>query len=398
MPNMQNPILNAFHDKAVRASQLGGALNVDSHGGFTVDGKSWIGKKVLWLKQHFFPSRMRRQNMRVLTTLAKTLQDNLGVPGAGRMMQKEFGALAGKASSTPLLAARLAKAVENYDRTIERRDLKDNADGAYAYADKVFDEFLRPERNIKHNMRRLLHAPQKPPVKESPAEERNTMEQEKSLRAIPSKPEGADQEKRIEIRQPENEARQMEAQQWDYENMSEALYTNFPGSPYKNAEPSRMREKEDEHIYEPIPGARPLQERSALEEEAPHDYANAGFSFSRPAEPRGVSSRAETLLAPLGVSGAAMRGKILNLKENYNLFISKLARQQPERADLYQNAQGNFRRGFMEAAFLVMLKEEGIIKSLPSSAREMGLQNPQDLQWLQNQYHALAPNPHRLSV
>ncbi len=75
MSATSSSVLQNFHAAAAQVQQAGGALNVNARGQFVVEGKSWLGRAVLWLKRHFMPGAMRSQNRAVLNKLHTALSE-----------------------------------------------------------------------------------------------------------------------------------------------------------------------------------------------------------------------------------------------------------------------------------------------------------------------------------
>ena len=279
MSDIRNPVLNAFHDQALRAHRLGGALNVDKRGGFTVDGKNWFGRKVLWIKQRLFPQKMRRQNMRVLNALAGAVQKQIGMREAGQYLKSQFGEVAHHPKETGALADRLAGAVKRLAQDADQENPASVSARAKAHADKNFDDFLRPER--KANLyRRHLRPPPVPEKQKSGTESaarHDYVNLEKSggsgrgggrgggaddpfPNMIPEKPLANPKtvrgdksqvgEDRLEIKTPK-ESMATKGEDSDYVNIPEKPYVNFPGV-MRAAKPSEVG-VEEEHIYEEIP-------------------------------------------------------------------------------------------------------------------------------------------------
>ena len=420
MSDIRNPVLNAFHDQALRAHRLGGALNVDKRGGFTVDGKNWFGRKALWIKQRLFPQKMRRQNMRVLNALAGAVQKQIGMREAGQYLKSQFGEVAHHPKETGALADRLAGAVKRLAQDADQENPASVSARAKAHADKNFDDFLRPER--KANLyRRHLRPPPVPEKQKSGTESaarHDYVNLEKSggsgrggrgggaddpfPNMIPEKPLANPKtvrgdksqvgEDRLEIKTPK-ESMATKGEDSDYVNIPEKPYVNFPGV-MRAAKPSEVG-VEEEHIYEEIP-ERPPQDPKAKDL---YDSPKGGWTppvsttrASRAVEAPRVSSRMESLLTALGAEKDAIRGNLTALQPRYSDFIISLA-QRPDIArekGAYLNAAGNFRRPFMEAALVAMLKEEKVIESLPNSA-DIRLADPQDMAWLQERYRNLPP-------
>ena len=66
--------LHHFLQTAQRAHDVGGSLDINKNNELVVKGSTWLGRQVLWLKQHLFPSKMRQQNQKVLDAFNKTLR------------------------------------------------------------------------------------------------------------------------------------------------------------------------------------------------------------------------------------------------------------------------------------------------------------------------------------
>ena len=74
----RSPItLGEFTDRARQASRSQGYLNVNRKGGLVVQGTGWVGRRVLWVKMHFFPKKVREQNMKVLNVLRESYRLSL---------------------------------------------------------------------------------------------------------------------------------------------------------------------------------------------------------------------------------------------------------------------------------------------------------------------------------
>ena len=146
--------LAPLHSAAARAAAIGGALNVDKSGRFLIEGRGWVGRKVLWLKQHLFPSRVRAQNMKVLSALARVIDKERGERGGADLLAAATEASAAEPLRTAEFARSLAEAIERLD--VERLDAEVGAPSAVpekgrvrevrGLAQKAFDDFITEAR------------------------------------------------------------------------------------------------------------------------------------------------------------------------------------------------------------------------------------------------------------
>ena len=77
-PITKNVSLGEFVEKARQATQSQGYLGVNRRGNLVVQGTTWGGRKVLWLKMHLFPSKVRAQNFKVLSVLRDAYHQRMG--------------------------------------------------------------------------------------------------------------------------------------------------------------------------------------------------------------------------------------------------------------------------------------------------------------------------------
>ena len=64
-----------FITKAREAQALGGALRLDKKGALSIQGTTWWGRKVLWLKDHLRGGQTRRQNLKLLSALSQSFPE-----------------------------------------------------------------------------------------------------------------------------------------------------------------------------------------------------------------------------------------------------------------------------------------------------------------------------------
>ncbi len=118
---------------ALLARDWGGALRLNGSGQVVIKGRSFFGRVALWFKDRFHQSAARRENMKVLNTLERSLNNHYGVRS-----HDEVEALRSERDSTKL-PAKIARAVARFDT--RRRFSAETGKKALAhYADRALGD------------------------------------------------------------------------------------------------------------------------------------------------------------------------------------------------------------------------------------------------------------------
>ncbi len=140
---VQHSFLQNSYAAAREAARVGGALHVDRNGQLAVEGRGWLGRQVLRLKQRFFPGHVRARNMQLLNHLASRIQRDLNVPGVRDYLHARHDRLAGQPRNAKLLASHIAETIQQYDH------VAGHGHPARNLASKHFDDLVGPQARGK---------------------------------------------------------------------------------------------------------------------------------------------------------------------------------------------------------------------------------------------------------
>lgn len=108
------PSVSGFHAAARTAASGGGQLAVNNRGQFVAKHSNWFGRRVLQVKQRFFPQRIVEQNQRVLYALGYALRTEKNI-SKYRELRKLTVTLMKQGKKPAQLAEELDQAVQIYE-------------------------------------------------------------------------------------------------------------------------------------------------------------------------------------------------------------------------------------------------------------------------------------------